>query len=387
MIDPQRKAFIEACEVAHGETAELSRVQINELCKLQNLPFPYWLVTAEHQTAKRGVWKIPSLVEKTFEEENALDADRDVLAQLATQFQVTASTAPSVAPSVSQTIVNDIVYEELIPDIHYGYVPFGFFSKLMSIIETKRFFPVFITGDSGEGKTLMAQQVCALLKRECIVVPISIETDSNDLLGGLELVNGNTAYQEGPVLTAMRRGAILLLDEVDRGSNKLICLHSILDGRPYYNKNTGETLYPAPGFNVIATANTKGKGSDDGKYLSQILDHAFLERFPITIEQANPPVDVQKQMLNIILETAGAPDEDFVTKLVRWAGLIRTSYKDEGTIDEQISSRRLIQICQTYSIFRDRALAINLCVNRFDQHIKKAFIDFYRAIDEKVENA
>lgn len=388
MIDPQRQAFIEAVEMIYGlgddgKGARLTRVQVNDIIKDKNLPFPYWLVTSEFKDPLvRGRWIVPSLVERIDALAAAPTADTAELNQLAILFNGPTDDTPSAAPRAPTGLSDDNV--NMIPNIHYGYVPFGFFGKMKQIIESGRFFPVFVTGDSGEGKTLMTQQVCAILERELIVVSVSIETDQNDLLGGPTLFNGNIIDREGPVLTAMRRGAILMLDEVDRGSNKLICLHAILDGQPYFNKNTGELIYPAPGFNVVATANTKGRGSDDGKYLSQILDHAFLERFPITIEQENPPPDIQKKQLDFVLNRAGMPDDDFSAKLVRWASLIRTSYKDEGSIDEQISTRRLIQICETYGIFRDRILAINLCVNRFDAANKKAFLDFYQTIDDTI---
>lgn len=382
MIDPQKQSFIEGCEQIHGPNANLNRTQIVDISKTLNIPFPYWFVTSQFKHPQiRGIWIVPSITdEKATSTDDVSDASRAELNELATLFQAPTNNVPSVSSRAPVSMPDDDI--NLIPEVFYGYIPFGFFGKLKQIIESKRFFPAFIAGDSGEGKTLMIQQVCAILGRECILASISIETDQNDLLGGPTLLNGNVIDREGPVILAMRRGAVLVLDEVDRGSNKLICLHSILDGQPYFNKNTGEVIYPAPGFNIIATANTKGRGSNDGKYLSQILDHAFLERFPITIEQENPPSDTQKKLLNIVLEQNDVPDDDFATKLVRWAANVRTAYKDEGSIDEQISTRRLVQICRTYGIFKDRGLAINLCIARFDSDIKKAFADFYMMVDE-----
>jgi cobaltochelatase CobS len=276
---------------------------------------------------------------------------------------------------MTKTAVVEDLNIESIPEKYPDYVPFGFFKNLKNIIESKQYYPVFITGLSGNGKTLMIEQVCAELKRECIRVNISIETDESDLLGGPTLVNGNVVNRDGPVITAMKRGAILLIDEVDRGSNKLMCLQGILEGKPYYNKKSGEVVYPTPGFNVVATANTKGRGSDEGKYLSQILDDAFLERFPITVEQEFPSVTVEKKILTPLIK-----DEGFVDNLIKWADVIRKTY-DEGAVDELISTRRLVHIAKAYSIFGDKVQAITLCVNRFDEDTKLSFIDLYTKID------
>jgi len=259
-------------------------------------------------------------------------------------------------------------------------VPFGFFKDLRGIIASKEFYPVFVTGLSGNGKTLMVEQVCAELNRECIRVNISIETDETDLLGGPTLVNGNVVYRDGPVLQAMKRGAVLLIDEVDRGSNKLMCMQGIMEGKPHYNKKSGEMVYPKSGFTVIATANTKGRGSDEGKYLSQILDDAFLERFPITVEQEYPDAKTEKKILAPLIN-----DKEFVDHLVQWADVVRRSY-DEGATDEVISTRRLVHIAKAYDIFKDRMKAITLCVNRFDEETKMAFLDLYSKVDSSVES-
>jgi MoxR-like ATPase len=258
-------------------------------------------------------------------------------------------------------------------------VPFGFFKDLRNIIKSDLFYPVFITGLSGNGKTLMVEQSCSELGRECIRVNISIETDESDLLGGPTLVNGNVVNRDGPVITAMKRGAILLIDEVDRGSNKLMCLQGILEGKPYYNKKNGEMVYPKDGFNVIATANTKGRGSEEGRYLSQILDDAFLERFPITVEQEYPDVKTEKKILSPLIA-----DQDFVEKLTQWADIVRQSF-DQGAVDEVISTRRLVHIAKAFKIFGDRMKAIELCVARFDTDTKMAFLDLYSKVDAKVD--
>jgi MoxR-like ATPase len=226
----------------------------------------------------------------------------------------------------------------------------------------------------------MVEQVCAELNRECIRVNISVETDESDLLGGPTLVNGNVVNRDGPVLVAMKRGAVLLIDEVDRGSNKLMCLQGIMEGKPHYNKKSGEMVYPKDGFNIIATANTKGRGSDEGKYLSQILDDAFLERFPITVEQEFPDVKTEKKILTPLIA-----DKDFVENLCQWADVVRKSY-EEGATDEVISTRRLVHIAKAFGIFKDKMKAITLCVNRFDEETKLAFLDLYSKVDASVES-
>lgn len=270
---------------------------------------------------------------------------------------------------------------DLVPNKDATYVPFGFHKDLTTILSSNHFYPVFITGLSGNGKTTMVEQVCANLKRECIRVNISIETDEDDLIGGNTLVNGNVVYREGPVTIAMNRGAILILDEVDRGSNKLMCLQAILEGKPYFNKKTGETIHAKPGFNVVATANTKGQGADDGKYMAaQILDDAFLERFAVTIEQEYPSSKVEKKIIMKKMQRVEKVDEDFADKLVQWSDIIRKTFKD-GAIDDLISTRRLEHIVNAFAMFGDRMKAINLCIARFDEETKTSFLDLYTKVD------
>ena len=281
----------------------------------------------------------------------------------------------------------EVVVENLVPNKDKTFVPFGFYKDLTKVIEAGVFYPTFISGLSGNGKTTMVEQACAALKRECLRVNISVETDEDDLIGGNTLVDGNVVYREGPVLTAMKRGAVLILDEIDRGSNKLMCLQAILEGKPYFNKKTGETVRPAPGFNVIATANTKGRGSDDGKFISaQILDDAFLERFAITVEQEYPSAAVERKIVLNKMAKVGATDEEFATNLVTWAEIIRKTFYDGG-IDDLISTRRLEHIVNAFAMFKDRAKAVELCVNRFDSDTKTAFLDLYTKVDAKVDVA
>jgi MoxR-like ATPase len=279
--------------------------------------------------------------------------------------------------------------DDFIPEIDPLYVPVGFFNDLKSIIEKKIFYSVYITGLSGNGKTKMVEQACAQAKREYIRVNITKETDEFDLIGAYELIEGNTVWRDGPVLVALRRGALLLLDEVDLGSERLLCLQPILEGVGYFNKKRGEFIPPAPGFNVMATANTKGKGSNDGKFIgANVLNEAFLERFAITVEQDYPSEKTERVILNNMFNsletTPGMNTAKFSANLVKWAELLRQSYK-QGATDEVITTRRLVHIVKAYSIFRNRRKAIELCLNRFDEEIKTAFMDFYSKIDPDLD--
>ena len=289
-----------------------------------------------------------------------------------------------VAKKVTQAKL-DMEIQNLVPAKDDTFVPFGFYTDLKKILTAKIFYPVFISGLSGNGKTTMVEQICANLKREAIRVNISVETDEDDLIGGNTLVDGNVVYREGPVLTAMKRGAVLILDEVDRGSNKLMCLQAVLEGKSYFNKKTGETITPASGFTIMATANTKGRGSDDGKFISaQLLDEAFLERFAITVEQEYPTMSVEKKIVLNKMERAGCVDEEFATHLVTWSDVIRKTF-NEGAIDELVSTRRLEHIVNAYAVFNNKLKAITLCTNRFDEDTKQAFIDLYTKVDPSNE--
>ena len=272
----------------------------------------------------------------------------------------------------------------LIPEKDDTFVKFGNFTDLKKIISSGIFYPVFITGLSGNGKTFGVEQSCAQLNRELIRVNITIETDEDDLIGGFRLVNGETVWHNGPVVEALSRGAILLLDEVDLASNKILCLQSILEGKGIFLKKTGQYVQPAAGFNIIATANTKGKGSDDGRFIgTNVLNEAFLERFPITFEQEYPPASVEVKILEGIALDLGVEDRDFCQRLTDWAQMIRKTFY-EGAIDEIISTRRLTHIIRAYSIFQDKVKAIKVCLNRFDDETKQAFLDLYDKVDEDV---
>ncbi len=263
-----------------------------------------------------------------------------------------------------------------IPEKDDSYVQFGNYASVRKVVASRQFYPIFITGLSGNGKTMSVEQACAATKRELIRVNITIETDEDDLIGGFRLVNGDTVWHNGPVIEALERGAVLLLDEIDLASNKILCLQSVLEGKGVFLKKTGRYVRPADGFTVIATANTKGKGSDDGRFVgTNILNEAFLERFPVTFEQDYPTATVETK----ILQNAGA-DDQFAENLVKWAGVIRKTFFDGG-VDEVITTRRLVHIVQAYQIFGDRLDAITKCVNRFDDDTKQSFLDLYTKVD------
>ena len=273
----------------------------------------------------------------------------------------------------------------IIPKVNPLYVPFGFFDNMKRIVASKKFYPVFVSGLSGNGKTFMVEQACAQLKVECLRVNISPETDEDDLIGGFRLIDGETKWFDGPVIQAMKSGAVLILDEIDRGSNKLMCLQGVLEGKGLFVKKTGEFVEPVAGFNIIATANTKGKGDETGRYMAAtIIDDAFLERFPITVEQEYPDTKIETKILTKLFASLGIDDKAFAENLVKWADIIRKTF-EEGAIDELISTRRLSHIAEAYTIFNDKMEAIKYCINRFDGETKTAFLDLYTKIDAGAE--
>ncbi len=273
------------------------------------------------------------------------------------------------------------VTESFVPQKNSTYVPFGFYNDLRNIIKSRIFYPIYITGLSGNGKTMMIEQVCAALGRELVRVNITKRTDESDLIGSYELIDGSTVRREGPVLTAMRRGAVLLLDECDLGTEDILCLQPILEGKPYFDKKTGEVVHPAAGFMVLATANSKGKGSDDGRFIgTNILNEAFLERFAVTVEQEYPPANTERKILEKNFAELGINDDVFIERLITWAEVIRKSFND-GAVDEVISTRRLVHISKAFSIFNNRLKAIEMCLNRFDTDTKTAFLDLYTKVD------
>ena len=321
--------------------------------------FRYYTITRYLKDFKvtRGKWNLKVTTKKVAEIERSYQA-------------------PSVQPPEQQS---------LIPTKDDTFVQFGSFTDVKKIIASKLFYPTFITGLSGNGKTFSVEQACATLKRELIRVNITIETDEDDLIGGFRLLNGQTVWHNGPIIEALERGAILLLDEIDLASNKILCLQSILEGKGVFLKKIGRYVKPAPGFNVIATANTKGKGSDDGRFIgTNVLNEAFLERFPVTFEQSYPHPKIEERMLRLHSASVGVYDDKFIKKLVDWADIIRKTFYDGG-IEEIISTRRLVHIIRAMSIFNDKAKAIEVCVNRFDDETKQSFMELYDKVDADVD--
>lgn len=369
--DTLRKQFVEDLITLHGN--KVLKEQIVAHANSKSFPNPHFLLC--RRDIKEG---------KFYKLSNFLNNETEV-PMVATTY----SDQPALQPAMQAAVVKQkrlsVDIDSTIPVKDPTYVPFGFFKQLEKIIKSNAFYPVFITGLSGNGKTTMVEQVCAKLKRECIRVNISIETDEEDLIGGNTLIDGSIVYREGPVIMAMRRGAVLLIDEIDRGSNKLMCLQSVLEGKPLFNKKTGEMITASPGFTIIATANTKGRGTEDGRFIAaQILDEAFLERFPITVEQEYPNATVEKKIVMNKMKFYDKVDEEFATKLVNWADIIRKTFI-EGGVEEIISTRRLTNIAQAYSIFEDRTEAIQYCINRFDEDTKFAFMDLYSKMDQPQE--
>jgi hypothetical protein len=289
----------------------------------------------------------------------------------------------SIQPKMIAPISEDV----FIPQNDSHYVRWGNHKDVESIIKSGVFYPVFITGLSGNGKTTMVEQACAKLKKNYMRVQITPETDEDDLIGGFRLLNGETVFAEGPVIRAMKSGALLLLDEIDRGSNRIMCLQSVLEGKPVLIKKTGEVVHPVSGFNIMATANTKGKGSDDGRFIAAtIMDEAFLERFTITMEQQYPTASIEKKIVLKHMAKYGKTDEEFADKLVVWSEAIRKTFVDGG-VDELISTRRLCHISQTFAIFNDKMKSIKLCIARFDDDTKEAFLDLYTKIDSNIDTS
>ena len=326
----------------------------------------------------RGEWKFPE-VNGTSSVSTVVE---DATVSLATHATAARVESAEMVTNVIEFPKN--ASESYVPSKVDGYVKFGHYNDVKTIKKSGNFYPIFITGLSGNGKTMMIEQIHAELKKELFRVNITIETDEDDLIGHYALVDGRTVWQDGPVTMAMERGATLLLDEVDLASNKIMCLQPVLEGNPLLIKKEGRIVRPKEGFTVMATANTKGKGSEDGRFIgTNILNEAFLERFPITMEQEYPSISVEKKIVTKLMTNLGCLDEEYAGKLVDWADLIRKTFYDGG-VDEIIATRRLVHIVHAFSIFKDRMKAIGMCVARFDDQTKETFMDLYSKLDEKV---
>ena len=389
-VSADRTEFFDKVRFEYGAIREINRGQIKALTEKYNLSWPHWFLNDASRRVGRGLYALPEHGPAVSAPAPVVKATRKIVnktAKIQSVVPVT-DTMVAMAPTVSMSGPSTSTSAEisLVPEKASGYVPFGNFTDVRAIIKSKKFYPAYITGLSGNGKTMMVEQVCAQEKRECVRVNITIETDEDDLVGGFRLVDGQTVWQDGPVIVAMTRGAVLLLDEVDLGSNKLMCLQPVLEGKSVFLKKINRLVHPEKGFNVIATANTKGKGSDDGRFIgTNVMNEAFLERFSITMEQEYPAQKTETKILNNVLGASGIEAKEFVDKLVTWADVIRKSFY-EGALSEIISTRRLVHICEAYSIFgQNRVKALELCLNRFDVDTKNAFMELYKKVDETVD--
>ena len=369
-MNDKRIAFVNAArEVLGSEATEISRSELREVRARHEMPWPQWLTKGSMQKS-RGVYWLP-------DEQGRYGSTESVESVVAAEQQVNAVAMVKAIETIEEQ-------DSYVPEKFEGYVAWGNFNTVRDVVKSKIFYPIFITGMSGNGKTLMVKEVSAKLHREFVRANITIETDEDDLLGGFRLQNGETVWHDGPVVMAMKRGAVLLLDEIDLASNKIMCLQPILEGSSIYLKKIGKWVHPAPGFNVIATANTKGQGSDDGRFIgTNVMNESFLERFPVTIEQTYPTNKIEEKILVNELAKNDKVDNDFVGNLVKWADVIRKTFMDGG-VDELISTRRLVHIVGAFSIFDNKMKAIEMCVSRFDTETKESFLDLYTKVDAGV---
>ena len=365
MLNTKQQEFVDYAVKKFG-TNELTVSQLKDANKHFGCKYaPQWLIKNSDYKIGKSLFKLPT-------ENDSVEVKSSGEAEKVLPTKTTNSEAAYVVSSLVGNIV---------PQKDPVFVSFGNYPDLKSIVKSNMFYPVFITGLSGNGKTMGVTQACAEAKKELIRVNITIETDEDDLLGGYRLKDGQTVWQNGPVIEAMERGALLLLDEIDLASNKIMCLQPILEGSGIYVKKINKFVKPANGFNVVATANTKGQGSDDGKFIgTNVLNEAFLERFPITFEQKYPTAKIEEKILVNTLAKSGKKDADFCKKLVTWADVIRKTYFDGG-VDEIISTRRLVHIIQAYAIFKNKMKAIEVCTNRFDDDTKNSFTELYTKVD------
>lgn len=342
----------------------MSRQEIAELCIENDLSFPQWFTKDPANRAGRNMYNMPSMV-----------------GQVLPMKKVDTVPEPASAGHKISNVVTDLETEDLVPQKYKNYVPFGNFNDLVAIFESNQFFPIFITGQSGNGKTMSVEQACAKAKRKFVCISMTPDTDEGDLLGNYVLINGQMEWRDGPVTVAARQGAVLCVDEIDYGAQNLSCLQRVLEGKPFLLKKKNELVTPAEGFTIVATANTKGKGSEDGRYMfTNVLNEAFLERFLNTYEQEYPPTNVEKKIVRKEMEAFGRKDDDFADLLVTWADIVRKTFA-EGGVDEIISTRRLVHICKTFGVHGDRMKAIGLCLNRFDADTKMSFLDLYTKLD------
>lgn len=368
-----------------GYTSPISRSQIKALKAKHGIPMPAWLMKDDARRSSSGKYLCPELT--------ARRASKNAVAAVASVAVAAASIASTVAAVDATTMAvrvvphasSEVLGDSLIPSKDPLYVPYGHFKDVETIIGSRRFYPIYITGLSGNGKTTMVEQVCARLKRECVRVNIISTTDEDDLLGGFRLVNGDTVWQDGPVVLAMKRGAALLLDEVDLGGDKLMCLQPVLEGKPIYLKKVNEKVVPADGFTIIATANTKGQGGEHSERFAgaRILNEAFLERFKITLEQEYPSKAQERKIVLSLMDSYNCRDEKFADNLTKWADIVRTTFL-AGAIDDMITTRRLCHIVDNFAIFGDKVKAIKQTIARFSADSQEAFLNLYSKVDAEV---
>ena len=368
-LSPAKKRFVDLASAKYGEGAVMTREEVKAFVKEADLGWVSWFVRAPYRVGT-GKFKLP--------------VNGDMITPVKPK-KVKLPVMKKIEVDEESVVAYHNPTENLVPEKDPLYVPFGNFNDVFSIIKSGRYYPAFITGLSGNGKTFMVEQACAKAKREYFRVNITVETDEDDLLGHYALIDGNTVWQDGPVVKAMERGAILLLDEIDLASSKIMCLQPVLEGKGVYLKKVNRFVSPSVGFNVLATANTKGKGSEDGRFIgTNILNEAFLERFPITVEQEYPSMSVERKILDKVFASLDITEYgDFAEKLVTWADIIRKTFY-EGGIDEIIATRRLVHIVNAYAIFGDRKKAIEMCIARFDDDTKTSFLDLYSKCDSEV---
>ena len=369
----KRQAFFDALIATNKST--LTRTEVRNVAKKLGMSTPQWFIKDESNKVSRGLYKVPSGVSTP-----ASAASIELSAQVIPMTKTEVSSGNRIA-----NVTTDLELENLVPSQYDNYVPFGNFDDVLSIVKSKQFFPVFITGQSGNGKTMSIEQACAKAKRKFVCVSMTPDSDESDLLGNYVLINGQMEWRDGPVTVAARQGAVLCIDEIDYGAQNLSCLQRVLEGKPFLLKKKNELVTPAPGFTVFATANTKGKGSEDGRYMfTNVLNEAFLERFPNTMEQEWPPAKTEEKIVNKELDSVGSTDEVFAKNLVTWANTIRNTFADGGC-DEVISTRRLVHIVKTFGIYGDKKKAIEYCLNRFDADTKITFLDLYTKIDAGID--
>jgi len=377
--------FLNAIKTELGNVTTITRAQVFDIMAKYGLKDPLWLTKNDAVRIGRGVYSLEDVdMSKSKTEAKPVKSKTIPAAEIASAVPVAQVTEVSNHADMAMALHASSEIS-LVPSKAKGYVPFGHFPDVRMIIKSGKFYPTYVTGLSGNGKTLMIEQICAQEGREMVRANITKETDEDDLIGGFRLIDGKTVWQNGPVIVAMERGAILLLDEVDLGDAKLMCLQPVLEGKPIYLKKINRVITPAPGFNILATANTKGKGSDDGRFIgTNVMNEAFLERFSITFEQEYPPLKTEAKILNNVLGASGIENKDFVDKLVNWADMIRKAFYD-GAVSDIISTRRLVHICEAFAIFgQDREKAIRLCLNRFDVDTKNGFYDLYAKLDDTI---